>query len=73
MQKKQQQVLKTEQQTLFSRLDQLTRQLSNKGMSTEHTLSERDIPLGLGLNDTGQDTTSDADRLVWITPQDVFG
>ncbi len=69
---KQQQVLKAEQQTLFSRLDQLTRQLSNKGMSTAPPLVERDIPLGLGLDDTGQNTVSGADRLVWITPQDVL-
>ncbi len=69
---KQQQVLKAEQQTLFSRLDQLTRQLGNKSMSTNTPLVERDIPLGLGLDDTGQNTTSDGDRLVWITPQDVL-
>ncbi|MBS9439873.1 TIGR03752 family integrating conjugative element protein [Photorhabdus noenieputensis] len=67
---KQQQVLKAEQQTLFSRLDQLTRQLGNKSISTNTPLVERDIPLGLGLDYTGQNTASGGDRLVWISPQD---
>ncbi|ERT11280.1 TIGR03752 family integrating conjugative element protein [Photorhabdus temperata] len=68
---KQQQVLKAEQQTLFSRLDQLTSQLG-KGISTGHSIVERDMPLGLGLDNVDQRINSDKDGLVWITPQDVL-